>query len=1557
LSDSNPSEPDPFGQIADEFVEAFRQGKRPSVEEFARRYPAHADDIREMLPALVLMEQAKSAEDSPGQQRQAKASAAAAPLQQLGDYQILREVGRGGMGVVYEAQQLSLGRHVAIKVLPSHALLDPRHLARFQREARSAAKLHHTNIVPVYGVGEQDGLHYYAMQFIKGLALDMVLDELRRLRQPRGKQVPTPGAAPGRPAAGPRDLTAADVARGLLSGQFRPSGATGDLTAAPEQPAAGVEVAAPSSVHAADTSATIRLPGPTEASTLSESGHQYWQSVARVGLQVADALAHASSQGVLHRDIKPSNLLLDDTGNVWVTDFGLAKAASDSDNLTHTGDLVGTLRYMAPERFDGQGDLRSDVYSLGLTLYELLALRPAFDEADRNKLVKQVMHDEPARPRKRNPAVPRDLETVVLKAIARDPAHRYQTPAEMADDLKRFVEDRPVKARRIRGAERLWRWCRRNPVVTAMAAAVVLALALGTTVSTLKYLDAEQQKRIAQQQQARAEAGEKEAQEQRNRADNEAEVARQNLYYAQMHLAQQAWRDPRGLPHMHDLLENWLPPGTSPDRRGWEWFYLNSLPYQNLRTLTESVAENENVNKPCTVAWHVASKRLAEGTAGGLIRIWDADREQTTLILRGPAPVVSVWGARWLGWSPEGGKLVAGCDDGTVHVWEAGSGRELHILRGHKSPVQSAAFSSDGTRVAVWGQDGTIKIWDANTGRLTAEVAHPGNVGVGAWSPDDTLLATGHGDGTVTVSGTQAGDKAVTLRGHVNRVHDLAWSADSTRLASTSGDFTARVWEVASGKLVLGPLRHSHEVTSVAWEPDGQRLATGSIDQTIKVWDATTGREALTLRGHVQAVVSLSWGPAGRLASGCNDGSVKIWNSSRDQESSVLPGHVVRATSVSWSPDGKRLASGGDDGRVRVWDPTTREDVLTLKGHDEGQIIPQFGLIRSLAWSPDGTQLASAGLDGTAKVWEVAGSREVLALPADRGSVWSVAWSPDGTRLAAASEDGTIRVVEGFKQTPKVRLFNAHKGRVRGLAWSPQGERLASVGADGFVKLWDPLRGVEVARMQGHQYGWVMAVAWSPDGKRLASAGADHLVIAWDAQTGRQLSTMRGHNDFVDAVVWSPDGTRLASAGLDNSVRVWDPWTGEEAFVLRGNSGMFHDVSWSPDGAQLAAASSDGQVWVWDATRGFERDTTARALPFIDRAVASGTARGEDLLAFAQIAFDKKKLAFAARLWAEALESDPKLFDDRHLQHRYDAARAAVSAAAGQAQGEPPLDDAAKAKLRGQALGWLKAELTAWSQLLESGSPQAPSSKVRKPSDWKKDGALAGVRDAAALAKLPADEQEAFARFWADVDAWDMTLVLLQSGAPPLLRTAALQAWFGQDKELAATCDRALRVVRDTKDPTTAERTAKICSLRQADDRTHKAALVLAWRAVEFGEGHVYYVYFQMGLGMSEYRSRHYAAADAALLAAAKLGDNNYHVSVTTAFYRAMSLFRQGKEAEARKLATEAAANMRPLPTDEKNPLDGDSTADDLILWMAYKEAKALMKLDAAPPKVEKDKN
>src|SRR5262245_16702423 len=316
-------------QLAEEFVERFRRGERPALTEYTARYPEHAAEIRDLFPALVVMEQvAPDSVDSGLTADHAGGPArAAGHPERLGDYRILRVVGRGGMGGVYEAEQVSLGRHVALKVLPGHARLDPRQLARFQREAKAAARLHHTNIVPVYGVGEADGQHYYVMQFIQGLGLDQVLDELKQLRRPPGGS-PLTQAVP--PPTRARDLSAVQVARGLLTGTF--------LAPAPDR--GGAEDAAAASRPAASESA-IHLPGQSEASTLSDSGRQYWQSVARVGAQVAQALEHARQQGVLHRDIKPSNLLLDEQGNVWVTDFGLAKA-DDSDDLTGTGDLVGT---------------------------------------------------------------------------------------------------------------------------------------------------------------------------------------------------------------------------------------------------------------------------------------------------------------------------------------------------------------------------------------------------------------------------------------------------------------------------------------------------------------------------------------------------------------------------------------------------------------------------------------------------------------------------------------------------------------------------------------------------------------------------------------------------------------------------------------------------------------------------------------------------------------------------------------------------------------------------------------------------------------------------------------------------------------------------------------------------------------------------------------------------------------------------------------------------------------------------------------------------------------
>ena len=366
--------------------------------------------------------------------QEADEHAAAPPspaLQQLGDYRIIREVGKGGMGIVYEAEQVSLGRHVALKVLPKSMLLDAQAKRRFEREAKAAARLHHTNIVPVFGVGEQDGLPYYVMQFIQGLGLDEVLEELKNLQSGGARAGST--LTIGQPRRSRPEISAAQVARSLLTGEFHRMNDKDDLdatavredTARPHDPAADARDRPAVSDSFTLSSSSVVLPGRSRDGSKSKSRKPtYWQSVASIGIQVADALEYAHKQGVQHRDIKPSNLLLDTQGTVWVADFGLAKA-EDQPNLTHTGDILGTLRYMPPEAFEGKTDVRGDVYSLGLTLYEMLAFRPAFDEKERNRLIRQVTQEVPPRLGKSVRSLPRDLETIVSKAIDREPGRRY----------------------------------------------------------------------------------------------------------------------------------------------------------------------------------------------------------------------------------------------------------------------------------------------------------------------------------------------------------------------------------------------------------------------------------------------------------------------------------------------------------------------------------------------------------------------------------------------------------------------------------------------------------------------------------------------------------------------------------------------------------------------------------------------------------------------------------------------------------------------------------------------------------------------------------------------------------------------------------------------------------------------------------------------------------------------------------------------------------------------------------------------------------------------------
>jgi serine/threonine protein kinase len=422
---------DPVDVLAEEFADRLRRGEHPSVGDYAAMHPEVADQLRELLPAVARMEQLK---------RFRRMNAGAEKEQvpdRFGDFRIVRELGRGGMGVVFEAVQESLGRRVALKVLAGHAQLDATRRERFLREARAAARLHHTNIVPVFGAGEQDGLPYYVMQLIPGRGLHTLVRDWRKDRKRT-----------------PLDDNSTEIATGACRD-----------TAGPASPD----------------------PQPYElAEDDPPPAFGDWAFVAGVGLQAADALQYAHEQGVLHRDVKPANLLLDPRGRVWVADFGLAKLV-DHHGLTATGDILGTLQYLAPECLHCQADPRSDVYGLGAVLYELLTLEPPFPADSPARLVRQIGDADPPPPRELNPSIPRDLETIVLTAMAREPARRYASAGLLADDLRAFLDDRPIRARRSSWVYRGWRWCHRNPTVALLTLSTVTALVLAAAVGWVGY--------------------------------------------------------------------------------------------------------------------------------------------------------------------------------------------------------------------------------------------------------------------------------------------------------------------------------------------------------------------------------------------------------------------------------------------------------------------------------------------------------------------------------------------------------------------------------------------------------------------------------------------------------------------------------------------------------------------------------------------------------------------------------------------------------------------------------------------------------------------------------------------------------------------------------------------------------------------------------------------------------------------------------------------------------------------------------------------------------------
>ena len=667
------------------------------------------------------------------------------------------------------------------------------------------------------------------------------------------------------------------MARSLITGRFdadRPP-VDASMTEPFDEAASGGANGSP----ADSGSSPAILPGSSELSASSDPDRQFYRSIARVGIQVAEALEYANRQGILHRDVKPSNLLLDNHGNVWVADFGLAKTA-EADDLTHTGDILGTIRYMAPERFSGHCDARSDVYSLGLTLYELVALRPAYEASDRHRLMERVLHEEPERLKKLASGVPRDLETIITKAIARDPAMRYATAAALAEDLRRYVDDCPIRARRVSSAERFARWCRRNKVLAAsigVAAAALLAVAL------LALLFAENQRRLSAQQSLRL-AEQTEATDKITRlADDlqrrgkalESSLTESNRRLAMLNFerGQLAFEKGQIGPGMLWTVESLRLATDANDDAGRHLALANLSAWRRHYVIPKAVLSFGA--EVASVALSPDGKTLCTGGTDKTARRWDVATGQPV-----GQPIVHSAPVSYVAFSPDGKTIRTCTDDKVARRWNAATGEPIGVPLEHSGLGCGAAFSPDGNSiVTLTGTFGTVaRLWDAATSQPIGQPMMPaGAVFSVEFSPDGKTILTG-GIGGARMWDAATGRPIGQPLANSDSVYDVAFCPDSHTILTGGLDKTARLWDIATCQPVGAPMVHGGVISSVAFSSDGKTILTGGIDNTAQLWDAASCQRIGRPMEHQGGVQFVAFSADGKtFLTWSHDGTARLW--------------------------------------------------------------------------------------------------------------------------------------------------------------------------------------------------------------------------------------------------------------------------------------------------------------------------------------------------------------------------------------------------------------------------------------------------------------------------------------------------------------------------------------------------------------------------------------------------------------------------------------------------------------------------------------------------------
>lgn len=1065
--------------------------------------------------------------------------------ERIGDFRLLREIGRGGMGVVYEAEQVSLARKVALKTLPAASALDDRQLQRFRNEARSVAVLDHPNIVSVYAVGCNEGVHYYAMQYIPGQTLASLIDALRCENDADRK--------------GPGDDLWLRATR----------------TIAGASPAVRADISQPHRQPAGDGVDKVQPTGHNN----SASRRLFVQTAVRLGIQAADALDHAHRMGVVHRDVKPSNLMVNANGHLWVTDFGLAQIETEV-GLTRTGHLLGTIPYMSPEQARGQRtpvDGRADIYSLGVTLYELLTLEPAFGPGEPADVLRRVLHGEVPRPRQVNPAIPRDLETIILKAIARDRADRYQSADALADDLRNFAEHRPIVAKRPGVLDRLARWSRRRSGLVATTALLLAVTSIAFFVSTLLVARAHSQMAGA------LEVAEIHSREARKYARTAAEL----LYVSDIRLAAEAISD-QDWRQASLILSRYEEPSGGIDLRGFEWHYLHQLGQADHATIASTGC-------PQYFVCHSPDGSLIAAAGGdAVVRFFDSRTcEERLQIPTGQREV------NGLAFSPDRRTLATAGDDGTVRLWDLRSNREILRIKSHDGLVYQVAFAIDGRVLVSCGNEPHVRLWDPNTEEPLGLLVGPKDtIDAIAVSPDGRRLLAGSIDRRTVVWDIASARIELDFT-EESKVACVAYSRDGSLFAAGTGDGFLHVRH-ADGR-VAGKFLSPDFIQAAAFSPDGQAVFTADRGGAIRNWRlprqpmASAQEESCPPchawpahddRAMSLAVSSDGWG----VVSAGWDGQVYLWHIGKPS----VRGRIGYFDDPAVALVSRRsmLATCGTRGEILLWKLSPLFSALDGSGPSmteqpdassgEEPVCLAEGVWREIAASDDGQLVAAGNDEGAVAIWNL-GSRERVANWRFSQSISLLHFSRDGSLLAVKCSDADdrrrdiVRILEVAGRAEP--LVAVPVPMCNGLGFTPDARRLLAPSGDDVLIL--DVRTGRAERVLHGGRGTTHPFALSFDGRVAAAVQSDRQIIVWDVRSGQQRFILSGHRDRISAMAFAPDGRSLVTGDEHGVVKVWNLATGQEVCQLGDDLGSCRMLTFWADGRRLVC-HHDGSLALFD---------------------------------------------------------------------------------------------------------------------------------------------------------------------------------------------------------------------------------------------------------------------------------------------------------------------------------------------------------------------------------------